>query len=1165
LLVTVREIGCLRLTVPGFFVVGADGARHTLSGLSDDRFQQIMATFDEAMAAPESSRESLVRSRLGPDAVAVAEVLSLLAHADGNASGVETGAGFKLAEQAVDERGALQSGYHADKGLAPVPILSGAYRILRTLGEGGMGVVFEAEQTSPRRRVALKAIRPGFASAKMLRRFQNEVQALARLAHPGIAQIYEAGLAEESSPDRAYFAMELVDGRPLVRFATEMQLSFSDRLRLILKVCDAVQHAHQRGVIHRDLKPANILVTREGQPKVVDFGIARATADVELEQPATATLVGQVIGTPSYMSPEQMRGEDVDTRTDVFALGVIAYEMLAGRLPLEVAHLPLTQAIKAVCEVNPPPLSAHRRELKGDIEVVVAKAMAKEPQRRYLSVGQFADDLRSVLSGEAVLARRDSALYLLRKSVKRHRTLASVAIIILISLVAFSIYAGVTAGTQRELASRALAARFQAESALAAASAARSAAEVAQREADLAADGLKAQLVETNIERGRLEGAVGNVATAEEVLWGQYHSDKSSLGAYWALWELYDRVGSRWIQRTPPPTIAASGARGKSILTMRAGGVIAAFDVKNGKELFNAIVLPKDPPTCLAAFPNGAAAIVGTASGALFRVGLKAEAEPALFVQMQAHSGGTRCISISPDGKYVASGGSDNYIRMWDGVTGIELARYKLKDTPLAVAFSPDGDLLVAGSNLRASAEQIVILSGRDLKLIAEMEGLHGAAIASLAFNAAGTRLYSGSRGGTLVITDIGADAARRGGEAFTSTPAQAIGGGILSIAPTTDGKQILLTSSDRVFILRTEDGTVIRQLSKESRLLLWAGWASADEAALLTDDGTMRRVSVKPGVTSRRISGFTSWCFATCYSPDGALIATGTGGSAIDFFDAATLARKANYTLDGFRYRTRGLVFLGDSRTVYAVCFDGVVRSIDATTGRELTAMQAGRAELFSVAVTPDEQRVAAGSADRRVRIFDTRSCLQTLEVADFDKRIEGMAFSPEGDTLAVAGNVSGVALLDPMDGTRTGFLATTSSPWAVAFSPDAKQISVTTHNGLLEIFDRASGTRVSSIRLHQRLAPGLSYSPDGTMVATGGEDGIVRVVDLATQRSVLTLDPMGHVIVSVSFSPDSKRLLVGTALFFAIEYDLERGRDAVRLHYSYYEPNAVTAPAPK
>jgi len=240
-------------------------------------------------------------------------------------------------------------------------------------------------------------------------------------------------------------------------------------------------------------------------------------------------------------------------------------------------------------------------------------------------------------------------------------------------------------------------------------------------------------------------------------------------------------------------------------------------------------------------------------------------------------------------------------------------------------------------------------------------------------------------------------------------------------------------------------------------------------------------------------------------------------------------------------------------------------VRSIDATTGRELTAMQAGRAELFSVAVTPDEQRVAAGSADRRVRIFDTRSCLQTLEVADFDKRIEGMAFSPEGDTLAVAGNVSGVALLDPMDGTRTGFLATTSSPWAVAFSPDAKQISVTTHNGLLEIFDRASGIRVSSIRLHQRLAPGLSYSPDGTMVATGGEDGIVRVVDLATQRSVLTLDPMGHVIVSVSFSPDSKRLLVGTALFFAIEYDLERGRDAVRLHYSYYEPNAVTAPAPK
>ncbi|MCH8315864.1 MAG: serine/threonine protein kinase, partial [Planctomycetes bacterium] len=237
--------------------------------------------------------------------------------------------------------------------------LIGRYKVVRVLGEGGMGTVFLAEQDKPTRLVALKVIRPGVASANLLRRFEHESQVLGKLQHPGIAQIYEAGTADTGEGAQPYFVMEYVRGRSLLEYAQGSQLGTRQRLELLAKICDAVQHAHQKGIIHRDLKPGNILVTEEGQPKILDFGVARAT-DADIQATTIQTDVGQLVGTIPYMSPEQAGGDvtELDTRSDVYALGVLGYELLAGRLPYDLKDKMIHEAVRVIREDDPTPLSS---------------------------------------------------------------------------------------------------------------------------------------------------------------------------------------------------------------------------------------------------------------------------------------------------------------------------------------------------------------------------------------------------------------------------------------------------------------------------------------------------------------------------------------------------------------------------------------------------------------------------------------------------------------------------------------------------------------------------------------------------------------------------------------------------------------------------------------
>ena len=509
------------------------------------QLQRAREIFEKLVDTPLGQRGPLLADACGDDPRLRAFVEQLLANDDGGMDGFLGTPAYASDSDAVEP----------DAHWTPRRI--GRYEIIRVIGEGGMGTVYEAQQENPRRRVALKVIRPDLTAGQMLRRFQREADLLGRLQHPGIAQIYDAGAAEVATEAgvgarQPYLAMELIRGRPLNRYVESANLPAPARLELMARVCDAVQHAHQRGVIHRDLKPGNILVDESEQPKILDFGVARMT-DADMRTVTMRTDVGQLIGTVPYMSPEQVSGDSrqLDTRSDVYSLGVILFELLTGRLPHDVRTTSIPEAVRKIRDDEPVRLASLDRSLRGEVEIIVGRALEKEAARRYQTASDLATDIRRHLRGEAIEARRDSALYVLRKTLMRHRAVASAAVLLAVVLVTFGIVSFIQAEKNRRLAVEERSARERATAAL----------ELAQREqqrADAASIHLQAELTSSNLERGRLLGSKGDLFAAEELIWREHLRNPASGHSYWALWELYSH----------DPTVATLGAQQGTVHAM---------------------------------------------------------------------------------------------------------------------------------------------------------------------------------------------------------------------------------------------------------------------------------------------------------------------------------------------------------------------------------------------------------------------------------------------------------------------------------------------------------------------------------------------------------------------------------------------------------------------
>lgn len=414
--------------------------------MDPQRHAKISDIFVAVADAPADQRADLLDRLCLGDAALRCEVEELLAHDSKPA----------VLDEPLGSAGAWTAALDSPGDAAAVPRRIGRYEIIDLLGQGGMGTVFRARQAQPSRMVALKVINPALLTPNLVNRFEFEAQVLGELHHPGIAEIYEAGTASVQGSRVPFFAMELIDGQPLTGHAQSRSLDRRARIELMVKVCQAVHHAHQKGVIHRDLKPGNILVTDAGQPKILDFGVARTTTP-ELRTQTLQTRPGQIVGTLPYMSPEQLSGQSqaIDVRSDIYALGVVAYELLSGRLPIDPAGKSIAEAARAI-EVTPPPtLGRLDASLRGDVEIIVGKAMDKDVTRRYGSAAELSRELERYLAGEAIDARRDSRVYVLRKAIVRHRipvTVACAFFVVLAGATAVSVSFAISESHQRSLA-----------------------------------------------------------------------------------------------------------------------------------------------------------------------------------------------------------------------------------------------------------------------------------------------------------------------------------------------------------------------------------------------------------------------------------------------------------------------------------------------------------------------------------------------------------------------------------------------------------------------------------------------------------------------------------------------------------------------------------------
>jgi len=916
----------------------------------------------------------------------------------------------------------------------------GRYRLLRTLGEGGMGIVYLAAQEQPiRRHVAVKVIKPGMDSKRVIARFEAERQALALLDHPNIAHLYDAGMTENRRP---YFVMEYVEGLPITEYCDDHKLTIEQRLRLFQQVCNAMQHAHQKGIIHRDIKPSNILVFAERDkaiPKVIDFGVAKATAQ-PLTERTLFTEDRQLLGTPEYMSPEQanMVDEDIDTRSDVYSLGALLYVLLTGVLPFDcetareggIDHIrrliretdPKTPSTRLanlgeeaenLAESRRTGVVALAKRLHKELEWIPLKAMRKERERRYQSVSELAGDVQNYLSGAPLLAAPESAAYRMKKFMRRHRTSVTAAMCVVGALVLGLVVSTAmffSARTQRERA--------------------------------------ETLLARAQIEKGVSLLNEGNRLGLLELLEAQTTADRipdlrSSAARLWAI--AYDFWSGQLVHVMPEGQDLAMSPDGK-LLAIAQGKTAQLWDVVTGERHGPSLHLQEDIAAVL----------------------------------------------FSPDGKLLATTSRRGVARLWDPNTGLpvgsvlqqgELTQNSSYLARRSAAFGPDGKLLAT-----ALSNGVVQLWRTDTAVLQGQLLSHSDAVFSVAFSPDGRLLATGSADSTAQLWTVAT------GEPYG--PPLQHNGWVEKAVFSPDGKLLATAGNNGMTCLwHTSPVRLHRQLTKREWMHDLAFSPNGELLACGSFNWVAQLWDTDTGEPHGSALRHNSRVTQVAFSPDGKLLASGSLEGTLCLWHVRN-AEAYGQPLSHTGY----LVFSPNGKLMAAAGWGATrIWRVEQQLPTQIVPYQSPPPR----STRSGNGKVEARISDERVVLRDMTTGKTLGNGINVGRSVLGMGLSPKGRLLATCHDYWKVKLWSAVNGQEVEVFGCYDRPYAVAFGPRGKVLAAGLHNGEVVQWDLATGTQLGPVLSHSAPVWAVAYSPCGNLlvVASGRNwrDTSIRIWDIS------------------------------------------------------------------